>query len=43
MPSETVKDMANASVGFFRKLEISGNIKWGGFKLKLEEMSEKLY
>ena len=26
MPSETVKDMANATVGVFRKLELSGNI-----------------
>ena len=26
MPSETVKDMANATVAVFRKLELSGNI-----------------
>ena len=26
MPSETVKDMANATVGVFRKLEINSNI-----------------
>jgi hypothetical protein len=24
-----VKDMANATVGVFRKLELSGSIKWG--------------
>ena len=30
--------MANATVGVFRKLELSGNINGGGFKLKLEEM-----
>jgi len=26
MPSEKVKDVANATVGVFRKLELSGNI-----------------
>jgi len=43
MPSKRVKDVANATVGVFRKLELNGKIKWGGFKLKLEEIREKLY